>query len=127
MQEMSVSMQSSTARARLRKKAFAPRYLQTGAIVIVADGNGGRLAGFVCVQLKKSFCYDEYMPEITEVYVHPVSRAGRRGNVDLRAEYCKKYTRSQLRLLTGSDIYYRAKALLRHRLRCKRKYICQSR
>ena len=38
-------------------------------VVIVADGNGGRLAGFVCVQLKKSFCYDEYMPEITEVYV----------------------------------------------------------
>ena len=25
-------------------------------VVIVADGNGGRLAGFVCVQLKKSFC-----------------------------------------------------------------------
>ena len=25
--------------------------------------------GLVCVQLKKSFCYDDYMPEITEVYV----------------------------------------------------------
>ena len=43
-------------------------------IVIVADGDGGRLAGFVCVQLKKSFCYDEYMPEITEVYVRPEYR-----------------------------------------------------
>ena len=63
MQEsLSVSMQSSTARARLRKKAFAPRFTNRREIVIVADGNGGRLAGFVCVQLKKSFCYDEYMP-----------------------------------------------------------------
>ena len=43
-------------------------------VVIVADGNGGQLAGFVCVQLKKSFCYDEYMPEITEVYVRPEYR-----------------------------------------------------
>ena len=33
-------------------------------VVIVGDDNG-ILTGFVCVQLKKSFCYDEYMPEIT--------------------------------------------------------------
>ncbi len=61
-------------------------------IVIVADGDGGRLAGFVCVQLKKSFCYDEYMPEITEVYVRPEYRgAGRRArNVDLRAGILQK-------------------------------------
>ena len=51
-------------------------------IVIVADGDGGRLAGFVCVQLKKSLCYEDFMPEITEVYVRPERRAG---NVDLRA------------------------------------------
>ena len=37
-------------------------------VVIVADEDS-MLVGFVCVQLKKSFCYDEYMPEITEVYV----------------------------------------------------------
>ena len=35
-------------------------------VVIVADGDGGRLTGFVCVQLKKSFCYDEYMPPSTQ-------------------------------------------------------------
>ena len=64
-------------------------------IVIVADGNGGRLAGFVCVQLKKSFCYDEYMPEITEVYVRPsIAGGASRGNVDLRAGILQKYTRS---------------------------------
>lgn len=65
-------------------------------VVIVADGNGGRLAGFVCVQLKKSFCYDEYMPEITEVYVRPEYR-GRgvaREMLTFAQEYCKKYTRS---------------------------------
>ena len=33
-------------------------------VVIVADEDD-ILVGFVCVQLKKSFCYDEYMPEIT--------------------------------------------------------------
>lgn len=36
-------------------------------VVIVADEDD-MLVGFVCVQLKKSFCYDEYMPEITEVW-----------------------------------------------------------
>ena len=35
--------------------------------VIVVDEQNGELTGFVCVQLKKSFCYDDYMPEITEV------------------------------------------------------------
>lgn len=32
------------------------------------------LVGFCCVQLKKSFCYDYYMPEFTEVYVKPQYR-----------------------------------------------------
>ena len=73
-------------------------------VVIVADGNGGRLAGFVCVQLKKSFCYDEYMPEITEVYVRPEYR-GRgvaREMFDLRAGILQKYTCApQLRAVDG--------------------------
>ena len=72
-------------------------------IVIVADGNGGRLAGFVCVQLKKSFCYDEYMPEITEVYVRPEYRGqGVAGNVDLRAGILQKNIPApQLRAVDG--------------------------
>ncbi len=36
--------------------------------VVIVDEDQGELTGFVCVQLKKSFCYDDYMPEITEVY-----------------------------------------------------------
>ena len=42
-------------------------------VVIVSQENDF-LAGFACVQLKKSFCYDEYMPELTEVYVRPEYR-----------------------------------------------------
>ncbi|MBR4049003.1 MAG: GNAT family N-acetyltransferase [Clostridia bacterium] len=42
--------------------------------IVIVDDENGVLAGFVCVQLKKSFCYDEYMPEITEVYVLPEYR-----------------------------------------------------
>lgn len=75
-------------------------------VVIVADGDSGRLAGFVCVQLKKSFCYDEYMPEITEVYVRPEYR-GRgvaREMLIFAQEYCKKiYPLHSFELLTGSD------------------------
>lgn len=37
-------------------------------IVIVAAENN-KLVGFVCVQIKRSFCYDNIMPEITEVFV----------------------------------------------------------
>jgi len=33
--------------------------------VVIVDDENGVLTGFVSVQLKKSFCYDEYMPEIT--------------------------------------------------------------
>ena len=68
-------------------------------VVIVADGA-------VCVQLKKSFCYNEYMPEITEVYVRPEYR-GRgvaREMLTFAQEYCKKiYPLHSFELLTGSD------------------------
>lgn len=45
--------------------------------VVIVDDENGVLVGFVCVQLKKSFCYDECMPEITEVYVNPLYRKKR--------------------------------------------------
>ena len=75
-------------------------------IVIVADGNGGRLAGFVCVQLKKSLCYEDFMPEITEVYVRPEYR-GRgvaREMLTFAQEYCKKiYPLHSFALKPGSE------------------------
>ena len=56
--------------------------------------------------MKKSFCYDEYMPEITEVYVHPEyrERGVARKMLTFAQEYCKKiYPLHSFELLTGSD------------------------
>lgn len=74
-------------------------------VVIVADEDGV-LAGFVCVQLKKSFCYDEYMPEITEVYVNPAYRKKgiAREMIIFAEDYCSKYyPLHKYELLTGKD------------------------
>ena len=98
-------------------------------IVIVADGNGGRLAGFVCVQLKKSFCYDEYMPEITEVYVRPEYR-GRgvaREMLTSRRNTAKIYRLHSFELLTGSDNTAAQSSTPPSASSAAAKYICQSR
>lgn len=76
-------------------------------VVIVADDNGV-LAGFVCIQLKKSFCYDEYMPEITEVYVKKEYR--KRGiasaMIGFAEDFCNtKYPLHKFELLTGKNNY----------------------
>ena len=74
--------------------------------VIVVDEKNEELTGFVCVQLKKSFCYDEYMPEITEVYVKPqYRRCGvARAMIAYAEEYCKKhYPLHKFELLTGFE------------------------
>ena len=74
--------------------------------VIVVDEQNGELTGFVCVQLKKSFCYDEYMPEITEVYVKPqYRRCGvARTMIAYAEEYCKShYPLHKFELLTGAE------------------------
>ena len=75
-------------------------------IVVVVDEMNGDLTGFVCVQLKKSFCYDEYMPEITEVYVKPqYRRCGvARTMIAYAEEYCKShYPLHKFELLTGAE------------------------
>lgn len=72
--------------------------------VVVVDEEEGKLVGFVCVQLKKSFCYVEYMPEITEVYVKSEYRKkGIAREMIIYAEnYCKKkYSLHKYELLTG--------------------------
>ena len=74
-------------------------------IVIVADEED-MLVRFVCVQLKKSFCYDDYMPEITEVYVKPTYR--KRGvaseMITFAEAYCgKNYSLHKYELLTGQE------------------------
>lgn len=75
-------------------------------IVVVVDEMNGDLTGFVCVQLKKSFCYDEYMPEITEVYVKPQHRrcGVARTMIAYAEEYCKShYPLHKFQLLTGAE------------------------
>lgn len=72
-------------------------------VVVVADEDG-MLVGFVCVQLKKSFCYDDYGPEIAEVYVKPEYRKrGIAGEMITFAEtYCAgNYPLHKYELLTG--------------------------
>ena len=74
--------------------------------IVVVDEMNGDLTGFVCVQLKKSFCYDEYMPEITEVYVKPqYRRCGvARTMIAYAEEYCKShYPLHKFELLTGAE------------------------
>lgn len=74
--------------------------------VIIVDEENNLLVGFVCVQLKKSFCYDDYMPEITEVYVNPAHRnkgiAGRM--ISFAENYCSQnYPLHKFELLTGTE------------------------
>ena len=72
--------------------------------VVIVDEENGVLTGFVCVQLKKSFCYDDYMPEITEVYVSPVYRQKGIASemITFAEEYCTgNYPLHKYELLTG--------------------------
>lgn len=74
--------------------------------IVVIDEQNGELTGFVCVQLKKSFCYDDYMPEMTEVYVKPqYRRCGiARAMIAYAEEYCKNhYPLHKFELLTGAE------------------------
>ena len=75
-----------------------------GQEIVIVDEDHGVLNGFVCVQLKKSFCYDDCMPEITEVYVRPAYRrqgiAGRM--IRFAEEYCcEHYPIHKFEILTG--------------------------
>ena len=72
--------------------------------VVVVDDEEGKLTGFVCVQLKKSFCYDDYTAEITELYVRPEFRRRKTasGMIRFAEEYCEKnYPLHKFELLTG--------------------------
>ena len=72
--------------------------------VVIVDDENGRLTGFVCVQLKKSFCYNDYRPEIAEVYVRPEYRKQKIASRMIRyaEEYCRKnYPLHKFELLTG--------------------------
>lgn len=74
--------------------------------IAVVDEEDGGIVGFICVQLKKSFCYDEYMPEITEVYVAQAYR--KKGIASNMISFAETYVTSYYNahewgLLTGKD------------------------
>lgn len=74
--------------------------------VVVVASYESELVGFVCVQLKKSFCYDEFMPEITEVYVKPMHRKNGIASemITFAEEYCRRnYPLHKFELLTGRE------------------------
>ena len=72
--------------------------------VVIVDEDDGRLTGFVCVQLKKSFCYNDYRPEIAEVYVRPEYRKQKIASrmIGFAEEYCREsFPLHKFELLTG--------------------------
>lgn len=74
--------------------------------VVIVDEEDGQLTGFLCVQLKKSFCYKAVHAEITEVYVKPACRRkGIAGRMLAFAQtYCaSRYSVHKLELLTGEE------------------------
>ena len=73
---------------------------------VIVEEIEGKLVGFVCVQLKSSFCYKGYSAEITEVYVDPSYRKkGIASNMIRYAEqYCmQNYPLHHYELLTAKE------------------------
>ena len=74
--------------------------------IVVVAGEDNILVGFVCVQLKRSFCYNECTAEITEVYVKEEYR--KRGiagaMISYAEDYChKNFSVHKFELLTGKS------------------------
>lgn len=73
--------------------------------VVVAE-ESGILMGFVCVQIKKSFCYSNAMAEITEVFVDEKYRRRKYASkmIAYAEMYCtQNYSLHKLELLTGKE------------------------
>lgn len=88
-------------------------------IVAVAEQNG-QLLGFICVQVKKSFCYDALMIEITELFV--LKKYRRKGVaselVKFIETHCKQnHSFHRIELLTGvknlgAQVFYKSAGYL---------------
>lgn len=74
-------------------------------VIVVAEENS-ILVGFICVQMKKSFCYDDYLPEITEVFVENGYRRRKIASnmISFIETYClQNYSLHKFELLTGKN------------------------
>lgn len=72
-------------------------------VIIVAEENHS-LVGFLCIQLKKSFCYHNYSAEITEVFINPMYRRQRIAShmIAFAEQYCmEQYAVQKFEILTG--------------------------
>lgn len=81
-------------------------------IVVVAQ-EGNMLVGFVCVQIKQSFCYSDVYAEITEVYVLKSYRRQKIASkmIKFAEEYCvQHYPLHNFEILTGNN-NFKAKSL----------------
>lgn len=73
--------------------------------VVVAE-ESGILVGFVCIQIKKSFCYSDVMAEITEIYVDEKHRRRKNASkmIAFAEMHCKQnYALHKFELLTGKE------------------------
>ena len=74
-------------------------------VVVVAEEDG-ILAGFVCAQVKKSFCYNSRYAEISEVFVNEKYRRRKIASKMIRfiEEFCMQhYALHNFELQTGED------------------------
>ncbi|MDE6505647.1 MAG: GNAT family N-acetyltransferase [Eubacterium sp.] len=74
-------------------------------LIIVAEYNN-TLVGFVCVQIKKSFCYSDVYAEITEVFVMDNYRRQKIASkmISFAEKWCiKNYKLHSFELLTGKE------------------------
>jgi ribosomal protein S18 acetylase RimI-like enzyme len=74
--------------------------------IVVVAGESGNLVGFLCVQIKKSFCYSNVTAEITEVFVNKKYRRRKHASkmIAFAEMYCiEHYTLHKLELLTGKE------------------------
>lgn len=75
-------------------------------IIIVVAEEENQLVGFVCVQIKRSFCYSDVYAEITEVFVEEKFRRKgiARRMISFAESYCKEnYKLHSFELLTGQE------------------------
>lgn len=75
------------------------------SVAQAGEGNGGRLAGFCCCQVKRSFCYARPSVEVTEFYVEGDCRRQGvgRGLMGCVFRLCQELGAEELSLLTGDD------------------------
>lgn len=74
-------------------------------VVVVSEGRGG-LNGFVCLQVKRSFCYQRPAVEVAEVFVAEAYRRQglARAMLDFGRQYCAaKYGAVEFTVLTGAE------------------------